>query len=205
MAREEERRARAAEVPIVEGLPDLPGILAAMGLAPGLALHLRGLADDLLVKEFPGATLTRGERELLATAASAGNDCFYCMDSHGAFAGELLVRETGHRQDAVIDSVKTGGTAGLDAKVSALMRIARTVQGRARDLRAADVERAKGAGASDGDVQLAILIAAAFSMFNRMVDGLRAKTPPTAEAFRDRARQIADHGYSSPNINAVPR
>jgi uncharacterized peroxidase-related enzyme len=204
MARDEERGARAAEAPIVEGLPDVPGILAAMQLSPGLAVHLRGLADELLVKDFPTATLTRGERELLATAVSAANDCFYCMDSHGAFAGELLHRTRGTRPDLVIDTVKAGGVAGLDAKLTALMHVARTVQGRARDLRREDVERAKAAGASDGDVQLAVLIAAAFSMYNRMVDGLRAKTPPSEEAFRDRARQIAEHGYSSPDVKAVP-
>lgn len=204
MSRKEEREARAAEAPIVGALPDMPGILAAMHLAPGLALHLRGLADELLVKDFPGATLTRGERELLATTVSAANDCFYCMDSHGAFAGELLQRATGRRPDSVIDSLKAGASDGLDPKMSALVAVTRVVQGRARDLGIADVERAKGAGASDGDVQLAVLIAAAFSMYNRMVDGLRAKTPPSEEAFRERARQIADHGYSSPAVKAVP-
>jgi uncharacterized peroxidase-related enzyme len=204
MARDDERHARAAEPPIVCGLPDVPGILAAMHLTPGLALHLRGLADELLVNDFPGATLTRGERELLATAVSAANDCFYCMDSHGAFAGELLARATGERPDTLIDSVKAGGAAGLDARLSALMYVARTVQRRSRDLSAADIEKAKAAGATDGDVQLAVLIASAFCMYNRMVDGLRAETPPSAEAFRERARQIADHGYSSPNVKAVP-
>src|SRR5512140_4039210 len=92
MARDDERKERAGETPVVGGLPDVPGIVVAMRLSPGLALHLRGLADELLVKDFPGATLTRAERELLAVAVSAGNDCFYCMDSHGAFANELLRR-----------------------------------------------------------------------------------------------------------------
>lgn len=204
MARDEERRARAAEDPVVGGLPDVPGILAAMQLAPGLAVHLRGLADDLLVKDFPGSTLARAERELLATAVSAANDCFYCMDSHGAFAAELLRRLGGQDPESVIDSLKTGAALGLDARLSALVSIARIVQQRARDLRPAEVERALAAGASDGDVQLTILIAAAFSMYNRMVDGLRARTPGSAEAFRERARQIAEHGYSSSDVRAVP-
>jgi uncharacterized peroxidase-related enzyme len=205
MARDDERRVRSAEAPVVGGLPEFPGILAAMNLAPGLAVHLRGLADALLVDDFPGATFARGERELLATAVSAANDCFYCMDSHGAFAGELLRRATGNRQDAVVDALKEGVPAGLSAKMEALVAIARTVQHRSRDLAKADVERAKTAGATDGDVQLAVLIAAAFCMYNRMVDGLRAKTPPSAEAFRERATQIADHGYSSPSVRAVPK
>jgi uncharacterized peroxidase-related enzyme len=205
MARDDERHSRSTEAPVVGSLPDVPGILAPMQLAPGLALHLRGLADTLLVADFPGATLTRSDRELLATAVSAANDCFYCMDSHGAFAGELLLRATGDRHDVVVDALKRGETTGLDPKLAALTGIARTVQRRSRDLAPADVERAKAAGATDGDVQLAVLIASAFSMYNRMVDGLRAKTPPTAEAFRDRARQIAEHGYASAEVKAVPR
>lgn len=205
MARDEERRERAEESPIVGGLPDVPGILVAMRLAPGLAVHLRGLADALLVDDFPGATLTRAERELVATAVSAGNDCFYCMDSHGAFAGELLLRETGDRGDAVVAAVKLGGSDGLGEKLAALLHIARKVQRRGRDLTADDVARARTAGASDGDVQLAVLIASAFCMYNRMVDGLRAKTPPSEDAFRPRAIEIASHGYSDPRVGAVPR
>ena len=109
MARDEERKARARETPVVDGLPDVPGIVVAMRLSPGLAVHLRGLADELLVKDFPGATMTRAERELLATAVSAGNDCFYCMDSHGAFAGELLRRAGAPDVDALVDEIKSGG------------------------------------------------------------------------------------------------
>jgi 3-methyladenine DNA glycosylase/8-oxoguanine DNA glycosylase len=45
-------------------------------------------------------------------------------------------------------------------------------------------------------VQLAVLIAAAFSMYNRMVEGFRARTAPTPEAYRERAGEIATHGYS---------
>jgi hypothetical protein len=68
-----------------------------------------------------------------------------------------------------------------------------------------DVQRAVEAGASDGDVQLTVLIAAAFCMYNRMVDGLRAKTPASEEAFRPRAAEIAEHGYTDPRVRSVPR
>jgi len=201
MAREEERRARSAEAPIVGGLPDAPGIIAAMRLSPGLEKALRDLADELLVKPFPGATLSRAEREVLATAVSAANDCFYCMDSHGAFAAELLRRANG--DDALVDAVKAGGDDGLDPKMRALVAIARTVQKNARDLARADVERALAAGATDADTQLAVLVASAFCMYNRMVDGLRAKTPPSADAFTARAVEIADGGYHA--AKSVPR
>jgi hypothetical protein len=59
MARDDERFERARQEPIVGGLPDVPGIGVAMRLTPGLGVHLRGLADELLVHDFPGATLQR--------------------------------------------------------------------------------------------------------------------------------------------------
>ena len=204
MARDDERRLRSQEEPIVGGLPDAPGILAAIRLTPGLGVHLRGLADELLVHPFPGATLARPEREMLATAVSAANDCFYCMDSHGAFAGALLEQDGDAGRLALIDSIKLGSSEGVGDKMAALLHIARTVRRDGRQLTVADVEAAQAAGASDADVQLAVLIAAAFSMYNRMVEGFRAKTPPTPEAYRPRAAEIAQHGYSSPAVASVP-
>ncbi|HEX7949636.1 MAG TPA: carboxymuconolactone decarboxylase family protein [Candidatus Limnocylindrales bacterium] len=205
MARDEERLARSQQPPLVGGLPDAPGILAAIRLTPGLGVHLRGLADELLVNDFPGATLRRPEREMLATAVSAANDCFYCMDSHGAFASALIERSGATEQLPLIDTIKQGSSDGIDAKMAALLHIARTVRRQALDLTAADVAAAHAAGATDADVQLAVLIAAAFSMYNRMVDGFRAPTPPTAEAYRPRAAEIAEHGYSDRRVTSVPR
>ena len=67
------------------------------------------------------------------------------------------------------------------------------------ELTADDVAAAGAAGATDADVQLAVLIAAAFSMYNRMVDGFRARTAPVTEAYRERAGEIAESGYSAPS------
>jgi uncharacterized peroxidase-related enzyme len=204
MARDDERLERSQEEPIVGGLPDAPGILTALRLTPNLGLHLRGLADELLVNDFPGATLVRAQREMLATAVSAGNDCFYCMDSHGAFATALLEATGQQGLTPLIDTIKLGSSDGFDDKMRALLHIARTVRREPRQLTAADVETAHSAGATDADVQLAVLIAAAFSMYNRMVEGFRAATPPSPEVYRERAAEIAAHGYSSPRVTSVP-
>ena len=133
-----------------------------------------------------------------ATAVSAANDCFYCMDSHGAFASELLERGGVSDVASLVDAIKCGASDGAGAKMEALLHIARTLSGEPRGLTGRDVERALGAGATDADVQLAVLIAASFSMYNRLVEGFRAKTPPTADAYRSRAAEIASHGYSQP-------
>jgi len=198
MARDDERLLRAGETPIVGGLPDVPGIGTAMRLTPALGTHLRGLADELLVDDFPGATISRAERETLATAVSAANDCFFCMDSHAAHATAVMELAGSTDQVPLLDAVKLGSSDGYDPKMQALLHIARTVRGDARALTADDVAAATAAGASDADVQLAVLIAAAFSMYNRIVDGFRAKTPPSVEVYRGRAAEIAEHGYSAP-------
>ena len=92
--------------------------------------------------------------------------------------------------------MKCGTSAGFEPKMAALLAVARTVRESGRALTAAQVAAAREAGASDGDVQLAVLIAAGFSMYNRLVDGLRARTPALPEAFAARAGEIAEHGYS---------
>ncbi len=196
MTRDAQRLARAQEGPIVGGLPAAPGIRVAMSLTPGLGVHLRGLADELLVHDFPGATIDRVDRELIATAVSAANDCFFCMDSHGAHAAALMEATDRTAALPLIEVLKEGSSDGLDAKLAALVHIARTVRRAPLELTAADVEAAKTAGATDGDVQLAILIAAGFSMYNRMVDGLRAPTPASLEPYLGRAAEIAARGYS---------
>jgi uncharacterized peroxidase-related enzyme len=205
MTRNDERLERSRKQPLVGSLPEAPGILTAIRLTPGLGVHLRGLADELLVHDFPGATISRAEREMLATAVSAGNDCFYCMDSHGAFATAVLESVGLTERAPLIDVLKNGASDGFDPKMQALLNISRTVRGSGLDLSADDVQAALDAGASDADVQLAVLIAAAFSMYNRMVDGFRAQTPPSAEAYRARAAEIAAHGYSDQRVQSVPR
>jgi len=204
MSRDAERLERAQERPIVGGLPDVPGIVVAMRLTPGLGVHMRGLADELLVNDYPGATISRAEREMLATAVSAQNDCFFCMDSHAAHATALLERADAVELVPLLDEIKLGSSEGLGDKMAALLHIARTVGRAPRELTADDVAEAQAAGAVDADVQLAVLIAAGFSMYNRMVEGFRAKTPPTAEAYTARASEIAAHGYSDQRVRSVP-
>ena len=112
MTSDEGRIQRAQEQPIVGGLPDVPGILTAIRLTPELGVHLRGLANELLVNDFPGATISRFEREVLATAVSAANDCYFCMDSHAAHATAVaeLLGETDQLHLLLVCQLATGVT-----------------------------------------------------------------------------------------------
>lgn len=196
MTSEQGRYQRAAQGVLVGSLPEVPGILTALTLTPELGIHLRGLADELLVNHFEGATITRFEREMLATATSQGNECYFCMDSHAAHGSAVaeLLGESGTAP--LVEAVVAGGSDGFSPKMQALLHISRVVGRNALELCEEDVTAAKDAGASDQDVQLAVLIAAGFSMYNRLVDGFRAATPPVVEVYRERAGQIAEHGYS---------
>jgi len=42
-------------------------------------------------------------------------------------------------------------------------------------------------------------------MYNRIVDGLRARTPASPEAYRAHAAEIAEGGYSDPRGVSNPR
>ena len=106
---------------------------------------------------------------------------------------------------SLIDLVKVGSSEGFDPKMQALLRIARIVGRDARELTSEHIAVAQAAGAADADIQLAVLIASAFSMYNRLVDGFRARTAPTTEVYRERAAQIAEHGYSAPPTVPTPR
>ena len=113
-----------------------------MRLTPQLGVHLRGLADQVLVEPFPGATITRAEREMLATAVSAANDCFFCMDSHAAHATALLERDGAESEIAKLETLKLGESDGFEPKMQALLHIARTVRRDPRKVTRADVDAA---------------------------------------------------------------
>jgi len=118
------------------------------------------------------------------------------MDSHGAHAAARLETGGSTLLLPLIEAIKLGSFDEFSPKMRALIRVARTVGRAPRELTADDVASARAAGATDADVQLAVLIASAFSMYNRMVDGFRARTASDTGAYRTRAAQIAEAGYS---------
>lgn len=59
-----------------------------------------------------------------------------------------------------------------------------------------DIERARKEGAGDREIHDTVLIAAAFSMFNRYVDGLATIAPEDPDAYREMGRRMAEVGYA---------
>jgi uncharacterized peroxidase-related enzyme len=174
-------------------VPDnLPGILGPMAISPESTKALRELAEVLL--RGPN-TLTPGEREIIATYVSSQNDCCFCQLSHGAAAAEHL----GGNYE-LIDRIKQNfGTAEISEKLRALLAIAGKVQKGGKHVTGEDVERARQQGATDKEIHDTVLIAAAFCMYNRYVDGLGTWQPTDPKAYREMGRSMADVGYSKSN------
>jgi len=101
---------------------DYPGIRGPMGFRPQTAKPLNDLAEVLLRDD--NNTLTRGERELIATYVSSLNDCFFCQNVHGGLAQHYFQCDT-----SFIDAVKIDfNTSAVSGKMKALLSIAASVQ-----------------------------------------------------------------------------
>jgi uncharacterized peroxidase-related enzyme len=176
-----------AHVPTPDGLPGIRGLLA---FRPETAGPLGALADVLL--HAPN-TLAAGDRELIAAYVSSLNDCTFCHTSHAAIAACHL----GDDEALVAAVLRDPEHAPIATKLKALLAIARRVQQGGRTVRDEDIARARREGATDIEIHDTVLIAAAFCMFNRYVDGLATWTPTDAAGYREAARRVARDGYSA--------
>ncbi len=167
---------------------DLPGITAGFAFRPETAKPMRELAEVLL--RGP-STLTPGERELIATFVSSRNDCYFCQTSHGAAAAAHL----GDRAHLVDDVKRDFLNSGVSAKLRALLQIAGQVQQGGKSVTPDAVEAARDLGATDLEIHDTVLIAAAFCMYNRYVDGLATWQPQNAEMYASMGEHLAHRGY----------
>jgi uncharacterized peroxidase-related enzyme len=168
----------------------LAGIRGLMAFRPETAEPMGALANVLL-KDTKG--LSPAERELIATHVSYLNDCFYCHHSHGAIACIYL-----DGNSELVDQVrKDYQHAPISEKLKSLLNIAGKVQKGGKYVTDEDVECARKLGATDKDIHDTVLIAAAFCMFNRYVDGLAANTPTDLSTYPPRAKQVAEKGYGN--------
>ncbi|MEV7013621.1 carboxymuconolactone decarboxylase family protein [Streptosporangium sp. NPDC051022] len=167
---------------------EYPGITGPMRFRPETAKPLNELAEVLLRGPH---SLSPGERELIAAYVSGLNECSFCCSSHSAFAAAQLDAgmELVERVRADLDS------APVSAKLRALLRIAGTVRDDGRKVTAELVAAAREEGATDLEIHDTVLIAAAFCMYNRYVDGLGTLAPEGSEPYAKSARRIVDFGY----------
>lgn len=170
---------------------ELPGIRGLMAYRPETEAPLNALAEVLLRSD--NNTLSRGERELIATYVSYLNDCFFCQNVHGALAGHYLGCDIQQ-----IDNIKQSfKTSDLSSKLKTLLGIAASVQKGGKQVTETQIGEARENGATDTEIHDTVLIAAAFCMFNRYVDGLATWAPADRQFYVERAPQRALDGYQS--------
>lgn len=171
---------------------DFPGISSGFQFRPETAKPMRELAHVLL--HMPNS-LTPGDRELIASHVSSRNNCHFCYASHSAAAACHL------GDPALVAQVKADFvTAPISQKLKALLVIAGKVQQDGKLVTAADVETARREGATDIEIHDTVLIAAAFSMYNRYVDGLGTWQPDAPEMYAQMGLHLATKGYAEPSI-----
>jgi uncharacterized peroxidase-related enzyme len=161
-----------------------------MAFRPETADPMGALANALL-RETEGLSPT--DRELIATYVSYLNDCFYCHHSHG----EIVSCYLGGDRQLVEQVRKDYRLAPVSDKLKSLLQVAGKVQQGGKMVTPEDIENARKHGATDKDIHDTVLIAAAFCMFNRYVDGLAATTPTDLSTYPPRAKQVAENGYGN--------
>jgi len=170
---------------------DEPGIRGLLRYRPETGRPISELTEVLL--RGPG-TLTRGERELIAAYVSALNQCRYCTASHSASAAAQLPEGM-----PLVEQVRADAAgAPVSAKLKALLAIAAAVQESGLSVTAGQVAEARAAGATDLEIHDTVLIAAAFCMMNRYVDGLAAIAPADPAVYAAGAQRLIQHGYLPP-------
>lgn len=179
-------------------LPEgLPGIRGAMAFRPETAKPLNELVEVLLHRPN---SLTPGERELIATYVSSENDCYYCQTIHGAIAAASL-----NDDEALVKKVKQDFiNAAISDKLKALLVIAGQVQRGGKHVTTEAVTHARNMGATDLEIHDTVLIAAAFCMYNRYVDGLATTQPRDEAMYRERGKRVARDGYVTVSKEYLP-
>jgi len=177
-----------AHINVPEGVP---GIRSLVMFRPETGKPLYDLAQALLRGDSP---LSEAERELIAAYVSYLNDCMFCMKSHAAAARCLY----GDQKNKVDDVLKDMQKSEVSDKLKALLHIAGKVQVLGKEVTPEDIEAAKKLGAVDREIHDTVLIAAAFCMFNRYVDGLNSFTPTDPADYEAMGERMAK-GYTFPD------
>lgn len=162
-----------------------------MQFRPETAKPLNELAETLLRSPHP--TLSPGERELIAAYVSGLNDCDFCCSSHSAFAAAQL----GEGMPLVEHVRLDPDSAPISAKMKALLSIAAAVRIGGKHVTSQHISNAREAGATDLEIHDTVLIAAAFCMYNRYVDGLGTIPPADQDRYVHAAQRIVQYGYGS--------
>jgi len=184
-------------MPHIELPAEYPGIRSLFVFRPETAAPLCNLAQVLLHNPHP--TLSAGDRELIASYVSNLNTCNFCTRSHSAIAKHQLHSDLSLVKQVLADPE----SAPISDKLKALLRIAASVQLGGKNVTVEEIDDARKQGATDIEIHDTVLIAAAFCMYNRYVDGLATWQPDNEEFYDKMGAQRVREGYKPSSINVT--
>jgi uncharacterized peroxidase-related enzyme len=164
---------------------DPPGIRGLLVYKPATGTKIAQLIHELLRGPSP---LSAADRERIAAHVSRLNECEFCARSHTA-AQRHLDHHTANAEPGL------GSDEVTSPKLAALLRLAEAVVPGGHYVTEDEVASARSAGNNDEEIHDTVLIAAAFCMLNRYVDGLGAITPHDDDTYDAMGAQMAAHGY----------
>ncbi len=159
---------------------DFEGIKSLLVYKKSTGRVLTDLAESLLVGPSP---LDRVERETIAAYVSYLNNCDYCFKAHCA-----IVQDFSSNEMDIPTMFASPDTSSASEKVKVLLKIAKEIQEGSTGLPEELVDRARRVGLCDESIHDTVLIASAFCMYNRYVDGLKVKLPQ-----KERYNVLAKH------------
>jgi uncharacterized peroxidase-related enzyme len=164
------------------GRPDIPGILKCFATHPQLLRGMMDLAQGLL---FTNGSLSRRQKEMIATFVSARNECPYCVDSHGYFlrmhGGSLETLCALQENNLVAPSLSTAEAA--------LLRFIDQVNHNSQNIKQTDVKRLLHQGWTTLQIAEAVHIASLFAMFNRVANAFGLQAQGLLTLYDDRSPQ----------------
>ena len=166
-----------------EKLGLIPNVLLAHAFDQDKLRAFMAMYNDLMLA---ASGLTRTEREMIAVAVSAQNECVYCLVSHGAalrtLTGDPALAET---------IAQNWRVAGLPARQHAMLAFAVKLTNAPAEMGEPDRATLRDAGFTDRDIWDIAAVAAFYNMSNRLAAAVEMQPNPEYHAM---ARQPPNGG-----------
>jgi uncharacterized peroxidase-related enzyme len=150
---------------LLESRGKVANILKVHSLNPG---SMRTHLEMYMQLMFARSRLSRGEREAIAVAVSAANDCAYCVNHHAEALGRFEKDPARLKQLAADYSKVTDLSERHRAILDYATRLTRTPA----EVSERDMDKLREAGLSDEEILDTALVTAYFNFVNRMALGL---------------------------------
>jgi uncharacterized peroxidase-related enzyme len=164
-----------------EKLGFVPNVLQAYAFDAVKLQAFIDMVDDLMLAD---SGISKTEREMIAVAVSAVNQCHYCLTAHGAALRQRA-------KDPVMGELiaQNWRAADLPARQAAMLEFAVKLTEEPARMVEADRQKLRDAGFSDRDIWDIAATAAFYNMSNRMAAAVEMRPNPEYHFLqREKAR-----------------